>query len=199
MEWIALALFGTFAALGFGWRSWLQHRRTGSTGFHGISGTVGSAEWCGGVGFVLALIVAVAAPVLQLLGFVSPLLQSNSTHIAGIALALVGIGATVYAQIDMGESWRIGVDAGETTTLVRDGVFGMARNPIFTAMLAFGLGITLVTPNVVALIGFMVLMSSIQLQVRRVEEPHLLGRHGESYREYLATVGRFVPGVGLVR
>lgn len=199
MEWIAVTLFGTFAALGFGWRSWLQHRRTGSTGFHGISGRFGSAEWCGGVGFVLALIVAVAAPVLQLLGFVSPLLQSNSIHIAGIALALVGIGATVYAQIDMGESWRIGVDAGETTTLVRDGVFGTARNPIFTAMLAFGLGITLVTPNVVALIGFMVLMSSIQLQVRRVEEPYLLAQHGATYREYLATVGRFVPGVGLVR
>ena len=48
------ALFGIFGALGFGWRSWEQRRRTGSTGFHGISGRPGSVEWFAGVGFVLA-------------------------------------------------------------------------------------------------------------------------------------------------
>ncbi|HYJ56192.1 MAG TPA: isoprenylcysteine carboxylmethyltransferase family protein, partial [Mycobacterium sp.] len=35
---IALSLFAVFAVLGFGWRSWVQRRRTGSTGFKGISG-----------------------------------------------------------------------------------------------------------------------------------------------------------------
>ena len=35
---VALALFAVFGLLGFGWRSWLQRRRTGSTGFRGISG-----------------------------------------------------------------------------------------------------------------------------------------------------------------
>jgi len=41
----ALALFAAFAVLGFGWRSWVQRRRTGSTGFNGISGHPGSVEW----------------------------------------------------------------------------------------------------------------------------------------------------------
>ena len=67
---IALALFAAFAALGFGWRSWEQHRRTGSTGFRGISGRLGSAEWFAGVGFVDALAAAVARPLLQLSGVV---------------------------------------------------------------------------------------------------------------------------------
>ena len=89
-------------------------------------------------------------------------------------LALVGIAATVYAQVDMGDSWRIGVDPGERTTLVRSGVFGRVRNPIFTAMLTFGAGIALVTPNLVALVGFVLLVGSIELQVRVVEEPYLL-------------------------
>jgi protein-S-isoprenylcysteine O-methyltransferase Ste14 len=99
----------------------------------------------------------------------------------------------------MGDSWRIGVDPGETTTLVRTGVFGWVRNPIFTAMLTFGFGIALVTPNVVALAGFALLVTSIHLQVRVVEEPYLLTVHGDTYRDYLATVGCFVPGVGLRR
>ena len=197
---VALVLFAVFAALGFGWRSWEQRRRTGSTGFRGISGHLGSAEWFAGMGFVVAIAVAFVAPVLQLLGVVTPLgvLHAPWIQIGGIVVAIVGIFATVYAQLDMGDSWRIGVDPDETTTLVRTGVFGWVRNPIFTAMIAFGFGIALVTPNLVAIAGFLLLVATIELQVRIVEEPYLTATHGDSYRDYLAHVGRFVPGVGLV-
>ncbi len=198
---VALVLFAVFALLGFGWRSWLQHRHTGSTGFRGVSGRVGSLEWFAGVGFVVAMAAAFIAPVLQLAGVVAPLeiLHSTGIQLAGIALAVVGIAATVYAQIDMGDSWRIGVDHGETTTLVRRGVFGLVRNPIFTAMLVFGCGIALITPNVVAIIGFVALVLTIEAQVRAVEEPYLVAKHGDVYRDYTAAVGRFVPGIGLKR
>ena len=196
---ISLALFFIFAALGFGWRSWVQHRRTGSTGFRGISGRPGSIEWFAGVGFIVAMAAAVFAPALQLAGAVSPLplLDETWSHVIGIVVAVIGIAATVYAQLDMGDSWRVGVDSGETTTLVRTGVFGWIRNPIFTAMMTFGFGIALVTPNFVALIGFVLLVVTIELQVRVVEEPYLLVAHGDAYRDYLATVGRFIPGAGL--
>lgn len=197
---IALGLFGVFAALGFGWRSWLQHRRTGSTGFHGVSGRVGSTEWFAGIGFVVAMAAAFLAPVLQLTHTVSPLsvLHAPWIQVTGIALAVAGIAATVYAQIDMGDSWRIGVDPSETTTLVRQGVFGLVRNPIFTAMLVFGFGIALVTPNPIAIVGFLLLVATIETQVRVVEEPYLAAQHGDAYRGYTANVGRFVPGLGRI-
>lgn len=195
---VALVLFAVFAVLGFGWRSWEQRRRTGSTGFRGISGRPGSIEWFAGVGFIVAEGVAVFGPILQLLGVVSPLdfLHTPWIQIAGAAIAVLGIATTVYAQLDMGDSWRIGVDKSETTTLVRSGVFGWVRNPIFTAMMTFGLGIALLAPNLVALAGFAILVITIELQVRTVEEPYLLATHGDAYRDYLASVGRFVPGVG---
>ena len=160
---VALTLFAVFAALGFGWRSWEQRRRTGSTGFRGVSGRLGSAEWFAGVGFVVALVAAVTAPLLQLAGVVSPLdvlhapwIQAAGITVAaaGITVAAAGIATTVHAQLDMGDSWRIGVDLSETTMLVRTGVFGWVRNPIFTAMMTSGLGIALVTSNLVALVGF---------------------------------------------
>jgi protein-S-isoprenylcysteine O-methyltransferase Ste14 len=197
---IALALFVFFGVLGFGWRSWEQRRRTGSTGFKGVSGRPGSAEWFAGVGFVAALVAAVVAPVLQMLDVVSPVgvLHASWIQTAGVAIAVIGIAATVYAQLDMGDSWRIGVDPSETTTLVRSGVFGLVRNPIFTAMITFGFGIALVTPNLVAIAGFVLLVATIELQVRIVEEPYLQAVHGDAYRDFLANVGRFVPGVGRV-
>lgn len=199
MPTIALILFAMFAALGFGWRSWEQHRRTGSTGFKGVSGQLGSVEWLAGVGLVVALIGAVVAPVLQLTGVVAPLpaLIATWIQLTGIAFAVSGTATMVRAQLDMGDSWRIGVDERETTTLVRSGLFGRVRNPIFTAMLLFGLGLALVTPNIVALIAFALLFVSIEVQVRLVEEPYLLRVHGRSYQDYVAAVGRFVPHVGL--
>lgn len=195
---IALALFTLFAALGFGWRSWQQRRRTGSTGFRGISGKPLSTEWFAGVGFIVAMAAAVFAPVLQLAGVLAPLavLDALWVNVIGIALAVAGIGATLYAQLDMGDSWRIGVDTNEVTTLIRSGVFGRVRNPIFTAMIVFAVGIALITPNLLALIGLALLIVTIELQVRVVEEPYLLATHGAAYRDYLAGVGRFLPGVG---
>lgn len=197
----AIAIYVVGAGVGIVWRSWRQWRRTGSTGFKGISGNIGSAEWFGGVGLILGVLTTFAAPVLQLAGVLAPLpvLRSPWIQWPGVAVALVGIAVTVYAQLDMGNSWRIGVDDSETTTLVRSGLFGVVRNPIFVGMFGFWLGTTLITPNVVAIVGYVLVVTSIELQVRLVEEPYLLKVHGESYREYASTVGRFLPGVGLMR
>jgi protein-S-isoprenylcysteine O-methyltransferase Ste14 len=197
---MAVVLFSVFGVLGFGWRSWLQYRRTGSTGLRGIK-TGGLLEYLAGVGFVVALVVAFCAAILQEIGVVEPvrILSVVWVQTVGIVIATAGIAATVYSQLEMGDSWRIGVDEKETTTLVHTGVFARIRNPIYTAMFTFGIGITLVTPNLVACAGLILLVTSIQLQVRRVEEPYLLRTHGDAYRAYAAHVGRFIPGVGLIR
>jgi protein-S-isoprenylcysteine O-methyltransferase Ste14 len=196
---IAVALFAAFGVLGFGWRSWLQYRRTGSTGFRGARG--GATERIAGGGFAFALVVAGSAPILQRANVVRPLgaLSEVWIQLAGIAIATAGIAATVYAQLEMGDSWRVGVDEQETTTLVHTGVFGLVRNPIYTSVFAFGLGAALLTPNLVAWIGLILLVALIELQVRRVEEPYLLRRHGDAYRAYTAKAGRFLPGVGRIR
>ena len=113
----ALLVYLVFGVLAFGWRSWMQYRRTGSTGFRGVSGRPGSLEWLAGAGFVVAIVVGVASPVLQLLGVVAPveILHSPWVQAVGTVLAVTGIAATLYAQHGMGESWRIGVDPNEIT------------------------------------------------------------------------------------
>lgn len=196
---IALALFAVFSVLGLGWRSWMQHRRTGSTGFRGISARFGSLESIAGVGVAAALTLAVVAAILQRTSMIEPLsiLGMLWIQIAGIVVATAGIVAMVYAQLAMGDSWRIGVDERETTTLVRTGPFRWVRNPIYGAMLAFGFGISLVIPNLVAVAGFFLLAATIEVHVRRVEEPYLLRTHGDAYHAYAGDVGRFIPGVGL--
>lgn len=195
---LALIAYALYLALAFGVRTWLHVRRTGSTGFKGVSGRVGSPEWLAGVLFVVALIVGAAAPALALADVVEPIpsLDDAPVHAAGVALFAAGLAGTLAAQVAMGSSWRIGVDEAEQTALVTDGPFALVRNPIFAAMLPTSLGLVLMVPSWVALAGFAALVVALELQVRVVEEPYLARHHGRAYREYAARVGRFVPGTG---
>ena len=195
---LALALYVLYIGLAFGLRSFAQKRATGSTGFKGISGRPGSAEWTGGVLFVVAVVVGLAAPVLDLAGVLDPIdaLNGQIGHAAGIGLFWGGLVTTLGAQFAMGESWRIGVDESEQTEMVTAGPFGIVRNPIFTAMVPTALGLALLVPNVVAIVGFVALVVALQIQVRLVEEPYLLRVHGDAYAQYARRVGRFVPLLG---
>jgi protein-S-isoprenylcysteine O-methyltransferase Ste14 len=198
---LALILYAVYLVLAFGLRTAIQLRRTGSTGFHGLGGRPGSAEWIAGVGFVVALVVGVAAPVLALLDVVEPIdaLNTIAVHTIGVVLATTGIAATLYAQLAMGTSWRIGVDPTEQTALVTAGPFALVRNPIFAAMLPTALGLALLVPSWIALAGVTGLWLALELQVRVVEEPYLLDTHKSAYADYAGRVGRFLPGIGRLR
>lgn len=200
MATLSLVLYLVYLVLAFGLRTLIQLRRTGSTGFHGLGGRPGSAEWIAGVGFTLALLLGAAAPVLALLGWVEPIeaLDTTAVHLLGFVLALAGIAGTFYAQVAMGASWRIGVDPGERTALVTTGPFALVRNPIFAAMIPTALGLALLVPSWIAIAGLAGLVVALELQVRVVEEPYLLQVHGGLYADYAARVGRFAPGVGRI-
>jgi protein-S-isoprenylcysteine O-methyltransferase Ste14/thiol-disulfide isomerase/thioredoxin len=195
-----LLLFGTFLALAFGVRTWRHWRATGSTGFHGISGRPGSAEWFGGVLFVLGLLLGVAAPIAQSAELVRGLFLAPAwADGLGVTLALLGIGGTSWSQASMGTSWRIGVSGSERTELIERGPFRWVRNPIFSFMVLTAAGLALLMPNALSLAALGALVLAVELQVRFAEEPYLLRVHGERYSRYCQRAGRFIPGLGRVR
>lgn len=113
-----------------------------------------------------------------------------------MVLALV---LTTKAQVDLRESWRIGLDPSERTELVTDGLFALVRNPIFSGMLVFAVGSALAVPSSLAIVGAMAVAVGLELQVRGVEEPYLRQIHGTVYAAYAERVGRFVPRLGRLR
>jgi len=195
---LALGLFVLYLALAFGWRTWLQLRRTGSSGFVGLP-RASALQRLGGALLVVSTALGLLSPISAIAGWRWGLPLSAPLPIAGTALYASGLALTLWAQVQMGVSWRIGVNPSERTTLVTSGPFGFARNPIFTGMLAVAIGLALLLPNAPSFFGAVALVVGLELQVRLVEEPHLIAQHGEAYLGWARRVGRFLPGLGLLR
>jgi len=197
----ALTLYCVSLFLTFGVRIAIQVRRTGSTGVHGLREGAAPLEWFAGGLFVFSLAIGGLAPLLALLDVLEPVpaIDGPVVNAIGLVVAVTGVMLTFAAQLAMGDAWRIGVDPSERTELVTDGPFGLVRNPIYSAMIPTVLGLVLMVPNVLALAAIICLVLALELQVRLVEEPYLIRTHGAAYADYASNVGRFVPGLGLIR
>ncbi len=95
------------------------------------------------------------------------------------------------AQLQMTNSWRIGIDFKNKTELVTTGMFSVSRNPIFLGILLAGLGLFVVIPNAFTLLVGVLSFCSIQTQVR-LEESFLIKEHGAAYKDYCNKVSRWI-------
>lgn len=119
----------------------------------------------------------------------------DAVRAAGVLTGVAGLALIIIAQVQMGASWRIGIDPDVPTALVTGGLFRHVRNPIFTGLLLWTGALVLLTPSAWTLMGWGFLAFNLAIQVR-LEEAHLQRVHGDTYRHYAATAGRFVPGLG---
>jgi protein-S-isoprenylcysteine O-methyltransferase Ste14 len=119
-------------------------------------------------------------------------------HVGGAALLVTGLALFVVSLLDLGASWRIGIDEGSRPGLVTSGLYGFCRNPIFFAILTVLVGYTLLLPTRLSLALLVGAFIGIRQQVL-TEEAYLLRTYGDAYRAYARRVGRFVPGIGKVR
>lgn len=181
MEALALACWGVYLFVAVVVRAFVQWRRTGSTG---LKRPASGPELALGALFVAGNAAGVVAPLLG---------APDDAWVPGLVLFALGFTALLAAQYAMGSSWRIGVDPGEELELVTGGPFAIVRNPIFSAMFVAQAGLVLIAPNVLAAAAWALVVVSVNLQVRKVEEPYLRRTHGDRYRSYEERVGRFLP------
>ncbi len=145
---------------------------------------------------MIALAVLLVALLLALFGILSTPETRRWAAVLGVGLLALGFGIVLIAQLDMGISWRVGVDPSEEVEFVQRGLFRIVRNPIYSGLGLFALGLALLVPNALSLLALVSGAVGLELQVRYVEEPLLLARLGESYRGYARRVGRFLPWIG---
>ena len=196
MAQLVLALYAAFVLVALPGRAWLQYRRTGDHGLRFSAAGRSRVEVLAAGLIAVACLCLLAAPLSVLAGFLPRPRLPVAATILGLGAATAGFVLTVVAQLEMGSSWRVGVDPREPTPLVTRGLFSRVRNPIFSSAGLFAAGCALLVPNGFAAAGLLCGVLGLELQVRCVEEPILRRLHGEAYERYLASVGRFVPRLG---
>ena len=196
MATVALGMYVVFLTGAFAGRVWLQYRRTKDHGVRVHPGQAGFIERIAMLFLLLGGIFAGAAPLAELFGLVAQSRSPAGAGLAGLVLVVSGFIGTIVAQLQMGDSWRIGVDQHETAPLVTVGLFGHVRNPIFSALLLAAVGLLLMVPNVLSAMALASTFLGIEIQVRRVEEPYLTRVHENRYLLYARRVGRFFPRIG---
>ena len=204
MRHIPLAGILLFIGIAFGWRPWLQYRRYGTSGvvlFRSRQLGQIARDSLTVVWFVLLLGQAAAVAALPhwlpsralIHGPVSEILQA-----AGAVLLVGGLVLTVKAQLELGASWRIGIDEAAKPGLVTSGIYAFSRNPIFLAFLIILTGYTLLVPTVLSVAMLIGTYVGIRLQIA-AEEDYLERSYGAAYLDYARRTGRLLPGLGRER
>jgi len=194
MLWRTLPLLETtvFVLVGMVWRAWLQARRTGHTGIMLFRGG-GPVQALREVGLLLLVSAFLAQGVAVLIGGLDA--APASWAIVGTVLVVVGTTLMVMAQLDMGASWRVGIDETSKPGLVTTRWYAFCRNPIYLFMFVVFAGLALQLPTAFSAVLFVGLCVGVAWQVRH-EEAFLERTYGEEFRAYARRVGRFVPWLG---
>ena len=200
MRWLPLAGVLAMLAIVFLWRPWLQRRKYGE---HGIllfrSGAAQQLRDALAVAlFALLLaqsLIAALAPESLPLAQADRRAPAALRHALGALLMLAGLVLLVTAQLQLGASWRIGIDEPARSGLVTSGVYALSRNPIFLALLIIVAGYALLIPTVLSAALLAGTYIGIRLQIA-AEEAYLVRAYGDPYRAYARRVGRLVPGIG---
>jgi protein-S-isoprenylcysteine O-methyltransferase Ste14 len=187
-------------AIVFVWRPWLQRRRHGTWGVVVFRGDL--AQNARDVMlFVLPVLLLAQAVLAAWWPDALALSEADRRAPPGLRIALGalllfgGLLLQAAAMLDLGASWRIGIEEGIRPGLVTGGLYRYSRNPIFFALLTALAGYTLLLPTLLSALILGGAYLAIRQQIAE-EETYLLRTYGEQYRDYARRVGRLVPGIG---
>lgn len=108
------------------------------------------------------------------------------------ALCFVILYLTMICWRKMGREWRMGIDPAEKNNLLVSGPYAYVRHPIYALQQALAIASAIAVP--VPIMFVVAALEVILLSWEAIrEEQHLTRVHGEIYRNYMRSAGRFIP------
>ncbi|MBX2846711.1 MAG: isoprenylcysteine carboxylmethyltransferase family protein [Acidiferrobacterales bacterium] len=191
---MALILIFAFLFFAVFLRATTQWFNTGDFGVRLASPKAPMIEILPGTIFVISFAVACVIIVFYQLDMISNVYElPHSLRWAAFTIGVIGILFTLAAQYQMGDSWRIGVDSSEVTTLKTGGLYARSRNPIYFGILLVWIGLCLTLINPLLWLCAVVCWVCIELIVRKIEEPYLVNIHKEVFLDYAKETNRYLP------
>jgi len=116
------------------------------------------------------------------------------TRWLGTIIAFSGMGLEFSTQIYLGRNYSTTLHISEEQTLVTTGPYRYIRHPMYTALIAVGIGLGLLSTSWYFLLPFLVTGIVIAFRIRREEEA-MISKFGDEYIQYAQRTGRFFPPI----
>jgi protein-S-isoprenylcysteine O-methyltransferase Ste14 len=121
------------------------------------------------------------------------ILRNAAFELPGILLIVVGWILMIIAMLQLGLSARVYLP-GQKTRLITWGVYQFCRNPAYVGTYLSFLGIFLLVPSLVYLIGLCLFLVYQHFRILQ-EERFLREAFGAEYEAYFQKVGRYLPRI----
>ena len=112
--------------------------------------------------------------------------------VATVCMVIAGLAFTVWARIVLGRNWSAEITFKQDHELIESGPYALSRHPIYTGLLAMGIGTAV---NYGRAVGFVILAgvgAAIWWKAR--EEERLMSSHfPDEYPRYRARVHAIIP------
>ena len=155
---------------------------------HGYNGKVFTV-----ISFLELVIVGIYAFKIEWSKYLLPFwyLENEILFKIGWGFLIISLILVWFAQSQMANSWRIGIDKKNKTKLVTKGLFSISRNPIFLGIMLANIGLFLIIPNAFTLLIISLSTISINTQIR-LEEDFLKLEFSNDYLKYSKKVRRWI-------
>jgi protein-S-isoprenylcysteine O-methyltransferase Ste14 len=146
-----------------------------------------TAAW---VGFLMPL-VWIASPALSFADY--PL--HAAPFVAGVVCLVVSLWLFYRSHADLGTNWSHTLELREQHRLISHGVYRRVRHPMYTSLLLYSVGQTLVLPNWVAGPSYLIAFAGLFAWRVGPEERMMREQFGDEYAAYSGRTKRLVPGL----
>lgn len=109
-------------------------------------------------------------------------------------LLIMSIYPVVAGYILLKKQGKPTVNFENTSRLVKKGIYGLIRHPLYLSVFLFGTGVMMKDPGRIQIILGIVNLVAVYL-TSRIEEGEMIAKFGNEYREYMRETKMFFPFV----
>jgi protein-S-isoprenylcysteine O-methyltransferase Ste14 len=143
--------------------------------------------------WVAILLIYILHPEIEFLPYPLNLILFDSlpVKILGVSLIFLGMSMYIAAWVALSNYWRIGQDSGYHGELIRKGVYGISRNPMYLFYDLYFVGTFLINGALIFLVLAVLLIVNLHYLI--IQEEKFLGlTYGEYFRTYSYQTRRYI-------
>jgi protein-S-isoprenylcysteine O-methyltransferase Ste14 len=115
-------------------------------------------------------------------------------RVAGAILVLIIIPLVAWIHRELNRQYSAVLEIKSDHQLITTGPYEKVRHPMYTVLILFFFGLSLVSANLIVILFAVLLMFAFPFWVR-VEEEKMIEVFGEEYIDYMKRTGRFFPSL----